>query len=117
VSGLAPWLRLLKPRTNFGMFLWVAFGILSIGVAIEMLLAPPVSSPPDVERALEEFTTRYAEAAVNDIRMTRDEVTVRSFEVEYRNKTTGGGGKMDVHYSPRGDGRWTPDPELPPKLP
>lgn len=117
MSGPSSLLRLLRPKSNFGYFLVIAFGILAIAVVIEIFLSSSTSRPPDLEQALEDFTARYAEAAVNDIAITRDEVTSRSFEVKYRNKTTGSFGALEVHYANRGDGKWTIYPESPGQLP
>lgn len=98
-------------------FVWVAFGILALAFLIEVFMAPDAGRPPDIEKALEDFSDRYADAAINDIRMTRDEDTRRSFSVQYRNKKIGTQGMLELHYSNRGGAKWVMDPVPPETLP
>jgi hypothetical protein len=107
----------MKPRSNFTLFLLIAFGILACAFAVAVLLAPSGIQRPDIEKALDDFTARYATTAVTDVRITRDEATTRTFEFDYRNKATGKLGKLEVHYLVRDDGKWEIRPEPPKQLP
>jgi len=98
-------------------FVYIAFGILLCALALDILLAPPPGRPPELEKALDDFSGRYGDAVVNEIRITRDETNMRSFDIDYRNKVSGNVGKLDVHYVNRGDGKWEIDPEPPTQLP
>ena len=104
-------------QTIFARFLFIAFGILACALALDVLLAPPPGQPPGIEKALDDFSARYADAVVNDIRITRDEHNTRSFEIDYRNKVSANVGRLDVHYVNRGDGNWEIDPQPPTQLP
>ena len=107
----------MRRPANFVSFLFITFGILAIAFAIEFWLAPPVGHRPDIEQALDSFIERYPGAVVNEIRITEDEVLARSFEIDYRDKASGGVGRISIQYVDRGDGKWEMRSELPPRLP
>ena len=105
----------MQHRTKFSLVL--VAGIFACSFAIALLFAPPVNHEPDLELAMETFLERYPETVVNDIRMTQDEMLARTFEIEYRNKTSGKQGRLNVHYVSRASGKWELQPELPAQLP
>ncbi len=107
----------LPPRINSVLFLLIAFGILSCAFALSIWLSPPPGSPPDIERAQEDFTTRYSAAAVNEISITDDHALARTFAFDYRNKMSGQMGRLSVRYTKHGDGKWELQADLPARLP
>ena len=70
-----------------------------------------------MEQAHDDFVARYPKVTVNEIRITRDEATTRSFDFDYRNQISGAVGRLDIHYVKRGDGKWEMRPEPPAQLP
>jgi hypothetical protein len=107
----------LPPRINSVLFLLIAFGILSCAFALSIWLSPPPGSPPDIERAQEDFTSRYSAAAVNEISFRDEHALARTFAFDYRNKASGQMGRLSVRYTRRGDGTWEMQPDLPAQLP
>lgn len=97
--------------------LYLAYSIIFLAVVVSIWLEPPPGTPPGIEKAHDEFIARYPLVTVADIGISRDEASTRSFTFDYRHRTSGVTGRIEIHYARRSDGKWEAQPEPPAQLP